>query len=766
MLPFPTSSSFTQAPRRWRHGLAVALLLAGLAQTAPAWSQERITLNFSNANIESVARTIAAITGRNVVLDTRAKGTISMQSERPVTPAQAVNQFAAALRLQGLALVQADGMYKVVPEADAKLQARVLPRGQSTSGNQVVTRVFKLQHENSANLIPVLRPLISPNNTINASGSTTLVVTDYADNIERISRIISGIDQPVGSGVEVIPLRYGVATDMAPLVQRLLDGSGAGAVAAQAAAGAAIGFSRTTVLPEPRSNALLLRAPTHAQALEARSLILKLDQPALSNHSSNGAAGNIWVVHLKHADAAKMATTLRAAMAANDAAIQGQSGSMGMNTGAAGSSTTGNQVQVTATSALQSSGNPSTGGRIQADPGTNSLVITASEPEYRQLRAVIDRLDTRRAQIYVESLIAEVNADTAADLGIQWQNAFSSNGNVGLIGTNFAGPGNILGMTAAIANRTLPDVRGGLNLAMSDRVNGQPILGLVANFLQSTGDANILSTPNLITLDNEEARIMIGKNVPFVTGQYTNNNSGNGAVNPFQTIERQDVGLTLRVKPQIGENDSVRMQIYQEVSSVDPASVNSPSGLTTNKRSIESNVVVGDSQIIVLGGLLSDEYANSQQKIPLLGDIPVIGSLFRSENRSRKKTNLMVFLRPIVVRDLNDSHALSMDRYDMMRATQINTQPNPGLIQPLQAPVLPAIRPQDDSAWAPVNDAPEKVLPRPLIYENMQQPGAYLQPASGNSENIIITPNGNIPTETSPVPAHISTDTWDNSGGA
>ena len=423
-------------------------------------------------------------------------------------------------------------------------------------------------------------------------------------------------------------------------------------------------------------------------------------------------------------------------------------------------------MQVTATSALQTSGNPSTGGRIQADPSTNSLVITASEPEYRQLRAVIDRLDTRRAQIYVESLIAEVNADTAADLGIQWQNAFSSSGNVGLIGTNFGGPGNILGMTAAIANRTMPDVRGGLNLAMTDRVNGQPILGLVANFLQSTGDANILSTPNLITLDNEEARIMIGKNVPFVTGQYTNNNSGNGAVNPFQTIERQDVGLTLRVKPQIGENDSVRMQIYQEVSSVDPASVNSPSGLTTNKRSIESNVVVGDSQIIVLGGLLSDEYANSQQKIPLLGDIPVIGSLFRSENRSRKKTNLMVFLRPIVVRDLNDSHALSMDRYDMMRATQINTQPNPGLIQPLQAPVLPAIRPQDDSAWAPVNDAPEKVLPRPLIYENMQQPGAYLQPASGNSENIIITPNGNISTETSPVPAYISTDTWDNSGGA
>ena len=733
MFSFPTSSSFTQAPRRWRHGLAVALLLAGLTQTAPAWSQERITLNFSNADIESVARTIAAITGRNVVLDTRAKGTISMQSERPVTPAQAVNQFAAALRLQGLALVQADGMYKVVPEADAKLQARVLPRGQSTSGNQVVTRVFKLQHENSANLIPVLRPLISPNNTINASGSTTLVVTDYADNIERISRIISGIDQPVGNGVEVIPLRYGVATDMAPLVQRLLDGSGAGAMAAQAAAGAATGFSRTTVLPEPRSNALLLRAPTHAQALEARSLILKLDQPALSNHSSNGAAGNIWVVHLKHADAAKMATTLRAAMAANDAAIQGQSGSMGMNTGAAGSSTTGNQVQVTATSALQSSGNPSTGGRIQADPGTNSLVITASEPEYRQLRAVIDRLDTRRAQIYVESLIAEVNADTAADLGIQWQNAFSSNGNVGLIGTNFAGPGNILGMTAAIANRALPDVRGGLNLAMSDRVNGQPILGLVANFLQSTGDANILSTPNLITLDNEEARIMIGKNVPFVTGQYTNNNAN--SVNPFQTIERKDVGLTLRVKPQISENGAVRMQIYQEVSNVDPASYTSATGLITNKRSIESNVVVDDSQIIVLGGLLSDEYANGQEKVPLLGDIPVVGSLFKNENRSRQKMNLMVFLRPVIVRDARDSESLSLDRYDMMRVSQLNTQPASGVVKPYDAPVLPPVH-HPETAWTPVSN-PVRTAPAPLMY----------QPLAGDATGWRAQPAGTAPAE-------------------
>ena len=431
-------------PRRLRQPLARLTLAALMASTlaAPAaLAQGLVTLNFSNAEIESVARTISAITGRNVVLDSRAKGTISIQSERPVTAAQAVNQFAAALRLQGFALVESGGIYKVVPEADAKLQARVVPRGSAAMGNQVVTRVFKLRYENANNLIPALRPLISPNNTINASNAHTLVVTDYADNMQRIERMIAGMDQPVGSDVEVIPLRYGIATDMAPLVQKLLDGSGAGA----AAAPGGVGGGRTTVLPEARSNALIVRAPTQAQATQARSLILRLDQPAMSNHSVNGEAGNIWVVHLKNADATRIAATLRAAMAANQ--VNSGSGSPGMSVSVGGTQPGSSpQVQVTATSALQGSGSPSTGGPIQADPATNSLIITASEPEYRQLRAVIERLDTRRAQIYVESLIAEVSADKAAELGVQWQSPFSQGGRVGIIGSNFGKAGNILGM--------------------------------------------------------------------------------------------------------------------------------------------------------------------------------------------------------------------------------------------------------------------------------------------------------------------------------
>ncbi|NJM26102.1 MAG: type II secretion system secretin GspD [Bacteroidia bacterium] len=303
---------------------------------------------------------------------------------------------------------------------------------------------------------------------------------------------------------------------------------------------------------------------------------------------------------------------------------------------------------------VTASGQPSTGGQIQADPASNSLIITAPEPQYRQMRAVIDRLDQRRAQVFVESLIAEVNSDRAAEFGIQWQGALGKNGdkNIGLLGTNFgAGGNNIISLATGAAAGTVSPGKG-INFGLARETNGVYVLGFLARFLESTGDGNVLSTPNLLTLDNEEAKIVVGQNVPFVTGQFTNTGaSGGGATNPFQTIERKDVGLTLRVKPQISENGTVRLQIFQEVSSVQASSVNSASGLITNKRSIESNVIVEDGGIIVLGGLLSDEFSGNQEKVPGVGDVPFFGNLFKSEARTRRKTNLMVFLRPLVVRD-------------------------------------------------------------------------------------------------------------------
>ncbi len=314
------------------------------------------------------------------------------------------------------------------------------------------------------------------------------------------------------------------------------------------------------------------------------------------------------------------------------------------------------------------------------------------------MRAVIDKLDARRAQVFVESLIAEVNADKAAEFGIQWQGPIGKNGDgaIGILGTNFgSGGNNILSLaTGAASGSVVPG--SGLNVGVAGRANGIYYLGFLARFLQTTGDGNVLSTPNLVTLDNEEAKIVIGQNVPFVTGSYTNNNAGAGAgsVNPFQTIERKDVGLTLRVKPQISENGTIRLSIFQEISSVLPSSVNSPSGLITNKRSIESNVLVEDGAIIVLGGLLQDESANNEDKVPGLGDLPLFGNLFRSETRSRKKSNLMLFLRPVVVRDAAAMEALSMGRYGVMRTDQQAVQPRQSAVLPdLGTAQLPAAEP-------------------------------------------------------------------------
>ena len=663
--------------------LAASVLFAGTGAVHAQRAGEPITLNFANAEIEAVARAMAAITGRNVVVDPRVKGTMNLVTDKPVPPSVAFNQFLATLRLQGYAVVETGGLYKVVPEADAKLQGgsvTVSTSGTANSGsNQIVTQIFRLNYESANNLVPVLRPLISPNNTINVNpGNNSLVITDYADNLQRLARIIAALDVSNATDVEIIPLKYALASDLAPLVTRLVEASGTGA----APQGQADTSFKTTIIAEPRSNALITRAANAARLALVRSLVDKLDQP-----TSQNASGNIYVVYLKNADATKLAVSLRAALAGNST-----SGSAAVSTPSTPSTPSSNNASG-ATAALQGSAQPSTGGQIQADPATNSLIITAPEPQYRQLRAVIDKLDARSAQVYVESLIDEVNADKAAEFGIQWQGVGNANGsNVGLLGTNFSiGGTNIFSLATQGASGAVAPATG-FNAGVVHKTNGVYVLGFLARFLQTNGDGNILSTPNLLTLDNEEAKIVIGQNVPFVTGQYTSNNSSSGSVNPFQTVERKDVGITLRVKPQISENGTVKLQIFQEVSSVQASSVNSATGLITNKRSIESNVLVDDGAIVVLGGLLQDEYSGNQEKVPVLGDVPLFGNLFKSETRSRKKTNLMVFLRPVVIRDAASSDALSMDRYDLMRLQQMQAQPVPNAAVPVSdAPSLPPL---------------------------------------------------------------------------
>ena len=653
---------------------ATVLSLSSAAQTAAAKSAEPVTLNFNNAEIDAVARTMASITGFNVVVDPRVKGTLTLVTEKPVSRGAAMNQFLAALRLQGFTMVESAGLYKVVPEADAKLQSagvtvtEAAPAGADlATGSQISTQIFRLNFESANNLVAVLRPLISPNNTINANpGNNSLVITDYSDNLRRLARIIAAMDVSNATGVEVISLKHAIAVDLAPLILRLIESTGTATV------GGDTSF-KTALIAEPRSNTLILRAANPARVALVRSLIDKLDQPAGSG--ANGAAGNIYVVYLKNADATKLAVTLRAAMTGQTAPT------------ASAAPATGAGAATAAASNLSA-----TGGQVQADVATNSLIITAPEPQYRQLRAVIDRLDGRRAQVLVESLIVEVNADRAAEFGVQWQGPVGQSGDgvIGLLGTNFGAGGKNIINQALGAGTVAPGT--GFNFGAAQRVNGVYVLGFLANFLESSGSGNVLSTPNLLTLDNEEAKIVIGENVPFVTGSYTSNNTSGNSVNPFTTVERKDVGLTLKVRPQINENGTVKLVIYQETSAVKAGTETAANGPTTSKRTIESTVLVDDGSVVVLGGLLQDKYSGNQDKVPGLGDQPLFGNLIKSDSRSRNKTNLMVFLRPVVVRDSQTSDRLSMDRYELMRSGLQAAQPTPSSLAPInEAPLLPAL---------------------------------------------------------------------------
>ena len=733
--------------------VAAAVLMASLLQSPLAFAQsanarargDAVTLNFVNAEIEAVARAMSAILKQQFIVDPRVKGSMTLYSETPLSPREAYLNFLAALRGLGFTVVEVGGLYKIVPEADAKLQTGTVSIGGQTlrGGDQVITQVFRLTHENANNLVPVLRPLISPNNTINANpGNNTLVITDYADNLQRIGKIIAAMDTPAAGDVEVITLKYAVAADIAALVQRMTDSGGASpGLGAPGLVGG--GTSAASVQVDARSNSLLVRAANPARMASIRALIDKLDKPV----QSAGAAGNVWVVYLKNADAVKLAAVLRAAYGGSGGGGSSSGGGAGsgspsaspttLNTSATSSSGASSQ----STSPLSSSAGPSTGGFVQADPSNNALIITAPEPMYRQLRAVIDQLDSRRAQVYVESLIVEVDPSQSVDFGIQWQGILGGKGDTNIVagGTNFnSGLDNILHATAAVAGGSvglqtavaagaLPSA--GFNIGLARKFGNFYTLGALARALDSQTGTNILSTPNLVTLDNEEARIVVGQNVPFVTGSFTS--TGTGTTSPFQTIERKDVGITLKIKPQIGENGTVRMTIYQESSSVATTTAvgTDNAGPTTNKRSIESTITVDDGQIIVLGGLIEDSYNTTRSKVPLLGDIPYLGALFRSENRTRKRTNLMVFLRPVVMRDQASSNKISLDRYDYIRAQQQQEQPPPSTILRInESPVLPQIRPNDlgpNGAPRPLGDtAPPAPAMAPSVPASAPEPTA------------------------------------------
>jgi general secretion pathway protein D len=631
----------------WLALLALGLGLgAGPGHASTHAASPGVTLNFQNGDIDGVARVMAAIMGRPISVDPRVAGKVTLYTDTPVSQAQAYALFVSALRGLGYVVVESGGLLKIVPELEGKLQAGtvVTEPGSPHNRDQIATQVFTLTHENASNLVAVLRPLISPNNTINVNpGNNTLIITDYTSNLARLRTLISALDTPSATDVEVIPLQYALASELAVTVQRLSDGavagagSGAGGGTGSSAPSSTSGASSaTTILADTHGNALLVKAANQARLAAVRSLVARLDRPGAS-----GAAGsNIHVIYLKHAEATRLATVLRSSFAAegarmanNGAASGGASGGGApTSTSAAGvpASTSGSSSKAStqAASPTTATAQPVTGGFIQADPATNALIVTAPEPVYRELRAVVDMLDTRRSQIYVESLVVEVDASKTYDVGVQWKQIF--------------------------------------NISSSTELT----LGTVASAIESLAGTNILSTANIVTLDNEEAKIVVGQNVPFVTGSYTSSSSS--STNPFQTIERKDVGITLRIRPQIGADGRIRMSIFQESSSVSTttAAGTSNAGPTTNTRSIESNVVVKDGRIIVLGGLIEDSYTTEAALVPGMWEVPILGRLFRSLTSTRKKNNLVVFLRPRVMTDDDATDLLALDRYAYIRARQ------------------------------------------------------------------------------------------------
>ena len=643
-------------------------------------NSNEVLLNFQAADIQAVVKAVSQMTGRNFLLDPRVKGQVTIISAKAVPRSAAYDIFLSALKAQGFTAVDGpSGLVRIIPLAEGRQGADVqenVPRG----GERITTHVSILQNISPTQMVPLLRPLMSPTSQLSAHEPTNaLIITDYADNIRRMLAIVERLDQPISSDVTVVPLQNASALDLADLIARLAGPSGGGGaipgVPIPQAPGGVAG-DRFTVIPDLRTNSLLIRTENPGKLTQLRSLITKLDVPATTD-------GQTRVIYLRNAEAVKLAEVLRGLLAAEARAQQPAA--------AGGVAALGRPAAARRTTEAS---------LVQADEATNALIINASDAVYNNLRAVIEKLDVRRAQVFVEALIAEITTDNATALGFQWFAAGSAGrggvagvtnlpstrvpGIINTIATNGLALGGATGLSLAFLGRTitLPD---------GTQVRG---IGALAQALESKNLGNILSTPNLLTLDNAEAKIIVGQNVPFLTGSFLPSNAANTGtnVNPFSTIERKDIGIQLRIKPQISEGGTVKMEIFQEISTVTPPPPGiSASDIITNKRSVETKVLVDDGATVVLGGLIEDRATETRSEVPLLGRIPLLGALFRSKETSKQKTNLMIFLKPTIIRSIDDGHRLASDRYEYMRVLRKDAEPSQAFesVQPTIPPVAP-----------------------------------------------------------------------------
>lgn len=638
----------------------------------------RVNLAFRDTEIAEVISAFGASLRVSFLLDSRVKGTITLETPQPVRLDEAYELLLSALSLQGFTVVSEPGFAKVVPASEARSSVPGLypsvPRG------GLATRVFSLQHEDATQVLAALRALVPASNPMTVHPNTnSLIISDTTQNLQRIAEIIASLDRAEPRVIEWVTVDHGFAIDLAQAVDQVLNKSPVGRGIRLPS------HQQVSLMPDNRGNRILVQGPDAERVAEAKRLVRELDIPLAT-------AGNVHVIYLKNAEAASLAQTLQGIFASHSgqSGASGQPGSSSVPSSvsspaiAASRPITGSALPgpspapvasgLTAGESAASQplgiGPSGSGVMIKAESSLNALIVVAPQAVFRQIRDVVEKLDVRRAQVYIESLIVEVSSDRAAEFGVQFQflDGLVSGATEGFGGTNFGpagGGANLLDLTAN------PLAAGqGLNIGVvrgTITFGGRPLtnLGLLARALETQGNGNIIATPNLLTLDNEEAKIVIGQNVPFLTGSFTTTTGT--ATNPFQTIERRDVGTTLRVKPMVSEGGAVRMQIFQEVSSV---SQRLSEGIITNKRSIESTVLVDNQQIVVLGGLIQDDEGVTQSKVPGLGDIPGLGTLFRYESRERRKTNLFVFLRPVVIRNADDSRVLTQGRYETIRAAQ------------------------------------------------------------------------------------------------
>lgn len=630
-------------------------LCVALSFSAPVFSQEgTFTLNLKNADIHSLIQTVSRQSGRNFVVDPRVKARVTVISSTPLNSDELYETFLSVLQVHGYAAVPSGDLIKIVPDVNAKQGPVPAYSDDQSDSDQLVTQVIKVQNVPAAQLVPILRPLVPQQGHLAAYAATnTLIVTDRASNIGRLTTIINGIDRPDNDEVELVRLQHASASEIIRIMQSL-----------QSRGGQIDGTPGSVrFAADERTNSILLSGDQAART-RMRGIITNLDTPVESG-------GNTRVIYLRYANAADLLAILTGVSAGQAQVGTSSSGNEAGGQAAATPTVNANGVQVPQAAqvptaslvrrATQENDRPNVD--IQADEDTNALIITAPPDEMRSILAVVEQLDIRRAQVLVEAIIAELSTTNSSQLGVNFA-VDGSGQNRPAAYTNLGGATQALVGTVASQGASLSN---GLSLALGRFGSGGIDFGILLSAIASDTDNNILSTPTLVTMDNQEAEIVVGQNVPFVTGQQLSASNNN----PFQTIERQDIGISLKVKPQINEGDNIKMEIEQEVSDVSTTAVTGATDITTNKRSIKTTVLVEDGQTLVLGGLIDDKISDTRDKVPFLGDIPLLGSLFRYRTGNKSKRNLMVFLHPTILRDPDTADYYSRSKYDDLRSAQL-----------------------------------------------------------------------------------------------